>query len=176
MPKLLWVIFAFLLAVPAHAQTATYVHNYVPSAKIVGQGRMSFMFWDIYDAALYAPEGEFKDVKKGHPFALSLTYMRDLKGRDIADRSVQEMRALGFDDELTLATWHGQMRQIFPDVSEGMTLTGFYTAEGESVFYWDAKEIGRIRNPDFGKYFFSIWLAPDTSEPDLRAQLLGYER
>ena len=172
------LVFVLVLLIPGKAtsENVKLVNNYVPSAGIVGEGRLSFMFWDVYDAALYAPKGEFKEVKKGHPFALSLTYMRDLKGRDIADRSVQEMRALGFSDEVTLAAWHSQMRQIFPDVSEGVTLTGFYTADGESVFYRDYEEIGRVSNPDFGKYFFNIWLDPRTSAPELRAKLLGYKR
>lgn len=142
----------------------------VPAAEQVGKGRMSVMFWDLYDAVLYAPGGQWK---KGEPFALSLTYLRDIDGKAIADRSAEEIRNLGFRDEYKLAAWHGQMRNIFPDVKEGTTLTGIYNKRQESIFYHQGKEIGRIRDPEFGRYFFNIWLSQKTSAPELRAQLLG---
>lgn len=147
-----------------------YIRTAVPAAEPVGKGRLTVMFWDVYDAVLYAPQGRFSEKR---PFALSLTYLRDLKGRAIADRSTEEMRSLGFTDEIRLATWHSQMRRIFPDVSNGTTLTGVYTGEGHSVFYRDGREVGRITDPEFGNYFFRIWLDENTSAPDLRAQLLG---
>ncbi len=153
---------------PAHA--LDYIKVSVPEAQPVGKGRMSVMFWDVYDAVLYAPGGAWREDK---PFALSLTYLRDLEGRAIADRSAEEIRKLGFADEVRLAAWHSQMRRIFPDVTEGTTLTGIYTAKGESVFYRHGEETGRITDPEFGRYFFNIWLDPRTSAPELRAQLLG---
>jgi hypothetical protein len=64
------------------------------------------------------------------------------------------------------------MRKIFPDVDKGDSLTGIYTTSKESIFYLNDKEIGRIRDPGFGKVFFNIWLGKDTSEPALREKLL----
>ncbi len=159
---------AMLGIAPAHA--FEHIRINVPAAETVGKGRLSVMFWDVYDAALFAPGGQWR--AEG-PFALSLTYLRDIRGRAIADRSAEEIRKLGFGDEVTLATWHNQMRGIFPDVAEGTTLTGVYTEDGESIFYHDDQEIGRVRDPAFGRYFFNIWLDPQTSAPELRARLLG---
>lgn len=145
--------------------------HYIPNAKPVGEGRFSVMFWDVYDATLYAPDGKWNI---GAPFALRLTYLRDIDGEKIADRSVEQMRALGFDDEIKLADWHSQMKNIFPDVSENVSLTGIYTSEGASIFFENNKEIGRINDPDFGRYFFNIWLDHKTSAPELRKKLLGH--
>ena len=146
------------------------IHLHVPQAKKVGKARMSVMFWDVYDATLLAPGGKWS---KDKPFALQLTYLRHLDGPKIADRAVQEMRGQGIDDEVKLAIWHTQMRQIFPDVYEGDTLTGVFTKDGETIFYSDNTEIGRIKDVEFTKYFPAIWLSPKTSEPDLRLGLLG---
>ena len=147
-----------------------YISAYIPGAKTVGQGRMTFLMWDVYDATLYAQDGTWRE---GQPLALTLNYLRDLNGVEIARRSIEEMRGQGFNDEIRLATWFGQMQKIFPDVSEGVTLTGVLTPQGPTVFFRDGVEIGRITDPDFGREFFNIWLSHRTSAPELRAQLLG---
>lgn len=163
----------FFFAVPAGAETTVtrdYIHKTIPQAEPVGSGRMEVMFLDIYDATLYAPQGQWQADK---PFALSLHYLRDIEGRKIADTSASEMRNLGMTDEIKLATWHSQMRDIFPDVDKGTILTGVYTENGESVFFRQGQEIGRIKDPEFGRYFFQIWLSEKTRAPELRADLLG---
>ena len=159
---------AILGITPAHA--LEHIKTYVPAAQKVGEGRLTYLFWDVYDAALYAPQGMLND---GQPFALKLSYLRDIEGKKIADRSAEEMRDQGFDDEVKLATWHAQMRKIFPDVQEGETITGVYTRGGGSVFYKDNIRIGVINDPEFSEAFFNIWLSDKTSAPDLRRKLLG---
>jgi hypothetical protein len=161
-------VLAMLGVSPAYA--FDHIRAHVPDAQTVGKGRMSVLFWDVYDAELFAPKGTYITQK---PFALSLTYLRDLDGQDIADRSVEEIRNLGFHDELKLATWHTQMKNIFPDVTHGTVLTGVYNSEGVSIFFNGDKEIGRIRDKEFGLYFFNIWLDRNSSAPDLRSKLLG---
>lgn len=161
-------IFAILGIAPAYALDDISAH--VPNSEKVGQGRLSYMLWDVYDAALYAPEG---DWQSGKPFALQLSYLRAIPGKKIADRAVEEIRAQGFTDEVRLADWHAQMRAMFPDVREGITLTGVYTNAGETIFYEGNKEIGSVKDLEFGRQFFNIWLGPQTSAPDLRRKLLG---
>lgn len=152
------------------AQAMDPIRTAVPNAQIVGQGVLSVMVWEVYSAKLYAPHGQWNEDS---PFALQLLYLQDLAGQKIADRSVQEMRKQGFRDEVRLADWHTQMSAIFPDVYEGTVLTGLFTPGGETVFFEGEREIGRIRDPEFGRSFFDIWLGEKTSAPDLRRKLLG---
>lgn len=161
-------ILAFLGITPVMAFDE--IKSKVPEAKKVGDGRLSYIIWDVYDAALFAPEGEWK---KTQPYALQLSYLRDLKGKKIANRSIEEMRALGITDEMKLATWHAQMDKIFPDVKEGDVLTGIHTRSGNSVFYKNGKKIGQINDSEFSAAFFGIWLDEKTSAPELRKKLLG---
>ena len=142
----------------------------VPNASVVGRGVLTYVFWDIYKATLYAPQGRWDPAK---PYALSIEYYREINGKDIADRSVQEMRKQGFVDEVKLATWNAQMKAIFPDVREGSILSAIYIPGKETAFYSGNTMIGAIKNDDFGRMFFSIWLGERTSEPDLRRALLG---
>ncbi len=153
---------------PAYALDV--IGTYVPDAEKVGQGRLKVMLWDVYDAALFAPNGQWQ---QDQPFALKLSYLRDIEGKKIADRSAEEIRTQGFTDEVKLADWHAQMRAIFPNVSSGSDLTGVSTQSGETVFYSGEQEIGRITDPDFGQQFFNIWLSTKTSAPELRRKLLG---
>lgn len=143
---------------------------HIPNGKLVGSGQASIMFWDLYEASLFAPEGLFDTDK---PFALSLKYSMDIEGREIADHSTKEMRRLGFSDEIKLAVWHSQMNSFFPDVKKGTTLTGVYTRDKISIFYKDGQEIGQIRDPEFGYHFFNIWLDKETELPSLRLKLIG---
>lgn len=174
-------IACLLLPVPAAAETAlqsdkspavppVYVTSEIPRAAMVGQGRFRVMIWDVYDATLFAPRGLYND--RG-PFALRLSYLRNIEGRKIADTSSEEIRRQGFTDEIRLAIWHRQMREIFPDVKKGTTLTGIQRADGSVVFYHDGKQAGVIDDPDFAPRFFAIWLAPDTAAPALRLSLTG---
>ncbi len=153
-----------------NALSAEPVQAYVPNASVVGSGVLSYAFWDIYEATLFAPEGVWSSNK---PFALSIEYFRALKGKEIADRSVQEMRQQGFTNEVTLAAWNSQMKAIFPDVKKGTVLTAVYIPGIQTTFYNGAGIIGVIKDDDFGKSFFGIWLAEKTSEPKLRRALLG---
>lgn len=144
----------------------------VPGAEIVGQGVLSYAFWDVYKATLFAADGVWMQNK---PFALSLEYYRTIKGKDIADRSVQEIRQQGFTNEVALAAWNSQMKAIFPDVKNGTVLTAIYLPGKQTTFYQGTDSIGAIKGDEFGTLFFGIWLAEKTSEPQLRRALLGLQ-
>lgn len=140
--------------------------------QLVGQARFEKFFMDIYDVRLYARDGSWRE---GEPLVLELQYLRNIKGVRIAQVSANEIRGLGFDDENKIRQWESAMRDIFPDVDDGTVLTGVFSHDGQSIFYHNDKELGRIEDPEFGRYFFGIWLDEKTSDPDLRAQILGLE-
>ena len=140
---------------------------------LVGEARMKVLLWKIYDARLYAPNGTWS---KEAPYALSLTYLMDLEGERIAERSVQEMRKQGLSDEVTLARWYELLAEIIPNVREQNEIVGLANGKGATQFYLDGEEIGSIPEPAFTEAFFAIWLGEGSSEPELRDQLLGAQR
>jgi hypothetical protein len=142
----------------------------IPDAEKVGQGTLSFAFWDIYDAALYAPDGK---LDESTPFVLSLRYMREISAKDIVSHSVKEIRRQGFADEERLAKWEKEMSNIFPDVQDGLVLSAVFIPGKETIFYQDDKAIGRVKDPEFTRFFANIWLGDNTLEPALRNKLLG---
>lgn len=164
------IMTGILLLLPWAATATPAVPQAIANAEIVGKGRLSIAFWDVYDATLYAPQGKWSPEDT---YALSIHYFREINGKDIADRSVQEMRKQGFPDEVKLAAWNTQMKSIFPDVKNGSVLTAVFYPGKETVFFDGEKKIGIIKGGDFAQHFSDIWLSEKTSEPELRQELLG---
>jgi hypothetical protein len=144
--------------------------QHIQSPKMVGEARLKILFWNIYDAKLSAADGEWH---KDAPIALSLTYLRDFDGEDIASRSVDEMRKIGYEDEVLLAKWYEQMRSVFPNVKKGENITGVLDKNKYTHFYYQGKLLNSIDDVSFGQSFFDIWLHEKSSEPKMRKQLLG---
>ena len=167
--SLFFLILLFHQSVFADTNKSIAEH-YFPAPQKVGEAMLTYLFWDVYHAELYAsPEGWNPDK----PFALSINYLRDIKGIDIADKSISEIKDQGFNNKQLLAIWQEQLREIIPDVYKGTRLTGVRDNDRNTVFYHNGKKIGEIRNPQFTLLFFNIWLGEKTSEPSLRKSLLG---
>lgn len=164
------IIMLLMLGLASPALSTPIALQQIPNAKEVGKGRLSLAFWDIYDAALYAPDGKWNP---DYPYLLSIDYFREIEGADIAARSIEEIKKQGFADSTSLEDWHQQMRAIFPNTKNGTNLTALFTSTKTTEFYHNDKRIGVIKDPLFGKQFFDIWLSKKTSEPALRKALLG---
>ncbi len=158
---LLWIV---------QADATTLIEAHIPNAQMVASGRLSVFLFDVYDASLYTENGK----REAHPpFALKLSYLRDIDGEKIADQSAEEIRNQERVDEITLADWHSQMRNIFPDVKKGDSITGIYKTVKECSFYKGNRFIGQISDAQFCEVFFDIWFGEKTSAPALRNKLIG---
>ncbi|WP_339144272.1 chalcone isomerase family protein [Pseudoalteromonas galatheae] len=171
------IIFAFLvlfLSTQGFASTSDVVNQFIENPQQVGKtSRMTYLFWDVYDASLYAPQGVYS---KEQPFVLALHYLRALDGKEIAKRSLKEMQKQGFSNSSLGEQWLTKMVKIFPDVSEGTVLYGLRTLNGYTQFYEGDKLIGEVKDSEFTTRFFDIWLSEKTSEPTMRSELLGLIR
>ena len=170
MKHLMVVLLALVaLCVPASAETRI-VSQFVPNAQLVGEARLKYLIWNVFDAELYAPYGRWKPDA---PFALTLNYLRKISGKAIVDRSVSEMRRLGVDNEAKLAGWRRDMEKLFSDVSTSTRITGIRDQNGNAVFLRNGRRMGEIRDPDFSKSFFDIWLSDKASDLKFQRKLVG---
>lgn len=148
----------------------------VPGARLQGQGRLRFLGLRIYDARLWvgamAVGGEGADWAPV-PLALELQYARSLDGAKIAERSLKEMKRQGDVDDAKAARWLSAMTRVFPDVKEGDRITGINVPGMGARFFVNGQLKGDVRDPEFARLFFGIWLSDKTSEPSLRDTLLG---
>ena len=158
-------------ALPCSAQAlpAAVVAEH-PGLSARGEGAMRFFGFKVYEVRLWTM---MKPFAPGEPFALELVYHMTLNGRDIAERSVQEMRGQGHRDETKLKRWGDAMAKIFPDIKKGDTLVGVSIPGKEARFYMREKFIASVPDPEFAQAFFDIWLSEKTSAPAVRRKLLA---
>ena len=171
----LFVLSFFVLIFAFPANSFAQVQAYVPSPVKVGHGRYRVFFLNIFDAVLYTPNEKWNEkasVQANASFEMQIRYLRDLTSKRIADNNIEEIRKQGFRDEKRLAKWHRQMLNN-PNVKKNDSLVGVLTKTRETIFFKDRKEIGRIKDPEFGPRFFSIWLGTKASDRNLRRGLLG---
>jgi hypothetical protein len=169
---LLAVMPIFVLAgssiAPAHIQSE------VRQARLAGEGTFRWFGLKIYDAQLWVGEkGYVEQAPYSEKFALNLRYARSLYGAKIAEASRDEMLKLGLGTEQQRANWQADMEKLFPEVDEGTQLTGVYLPGEGARFYLDGKPLGEIRDAEFARAFFAIWLDANTSAQKLRTALLA---
>ncbi len=157
------------LAVPEN--TPEFIDEYIENPQLVGQGQYHRLFWQIYEAGLYANQGIHQPEED---FALLLEYSRDLSGSAIVEKSIELIIAQGVDDPEKLEKWERFLDQVIPNVSEGDQITGIRTENG-AYFYFNGELSGQTPDTEFSDYFFAIWLGEDTPAPDLRQALLGLD-
>ncbi len=139
-----------------------------------GQGRLRFLGLQIYDIRLWTDSGALApDAWPSKPLALEIDYARSLVGRLIAERSLEEMQRSGPIASDVSERWLSSMTRLFPDVKAGDRITGIQRPGTGARFFYNGKLRGEVRDAEFARRFFGIWLAPATSEPALRASLLG---
>lgn len=147
----------------------------LPGARLLGQGRLTFLGLNVYSARLWVTEGFKPDDFISHPVALELEYARSLVGSLIAERSLTEMKRVGEVPADKAELWLASMTKIFPDVNKGDRITGLQQPGEGMRFFLNGKPRGDIRDAAFARLFTGIWLSPRTSEPKLRQALLGAE-
>ncbi|WP_417690923.1 chalcone isomerase family protein [Roseibium sp.] len=161
---------AFAAITPASADIGSAGKKIVPSAQLVGSGTMTFLGFRVFKAELYAPDGSYDPQS---PFALKLIYQRNFKGKDIVERSIDEIRSQGVTNQAKLNSWRQKMEAIFPNIQKGQSITGLRTGNGSALFYSGNRKLGEIRDREFTRYFFSIWLGSHTQDQRLRNKLIG---
>ena len=146
----------------------------LPNATLGGNSRFTYFGFDIYDASLWVAPGFSAVDYDRHPFALTLTYLRDFSGEAIAKRSVSEMRRQPGVTDAQLAVWEKRMADTFPNVRKGDRLTGIHRPGEGAVFLLNGQPAGTIQEAEFSRRFFGIWLSTQTSETRLREALITH--
>ena len=148
-------------------------HPQLPGSRLQGESTLRYFGLRIYTARLWT----LPDFRVSQPteqaLVLELEYLRDLQGRAIAERSLKEMQRGASVSASQAQRWLADMQRIFPDVNAGDRISGQHLPGQGARFWLNGRPAGQIDDPEFARLFFGIWLAPTTSEPDLRQALLG---
>ena len=141
--------------------------------ELLGSARMRFFGLNMYDAKLWAPSGFKAGAYAQNPFALELIYLRSLDGKAIAERSLKEMQRQGTISNDQEKSWLAAMLQAFPDVKTDDRIVGAHTPGVGARFWHNGQPRPGVRDAEFSRMFFGIWLSDATSEPQMRSRLLG---
>ena len=133
---------------------------------------MRYLGLQIYDARLWVAPGFQPAAYWNSTLVLELRYLRGLFGSSIAQRSLDEMRRSGPIAPAAAQAWLEAMKQVFPDVQSGDRIAGLHSP-GEGARFWlNGQPRPAVRDAEFSRLFFGIWLSDKTSEPRLRNELL----
>lgn len=159
------LLLSFSLLASGHAEQWKEL---MPGGMQVGQGQFSRFGWSIYQAQLWTMTGRYEP---GQPFALKLTYERDIPESRIVQASLDEMAKMGAPVQQRPG-WRSILEMVIDDVKKGESITGVYRPGEGATFFHNDKCTG-VMDEELARAFFAIWLDPRTSEPALRQALLG---
>ncbi len=145
----------------------------LPGGQRLGSTRLRVFGFSVYDATLWVEPGFAAESFERHPLALTLSYLRDLKGQAIAERSLVEMARGAQISPAQSQAWLAAMQASFPDVRSGDRLTGLHSPTRGADFWLNGQARPGVADPEFSRLFFGIWLSPATSEPEMRRDLLS---
>ena len=145
----------------------------MPQYRLVGKGQLTFWGFQVYNARLWALPGFSADNLASQTFALELAYLRGFESKAVAERSITEMRRAAAISEAQAKAWITEMMRVLPNTKAGDRVTGVNLPGTGALFLLNGKLTGEIRDPEFARLFFGIWLSPKTSEPKLRSALLA---
>ena len=177
---LITAVLLVMLGSAALAQTATglddtrpELNTALPQHRLIGKGRLTVWGFQVYDARLWALPGFKPDALSTQPFALELAYLRDFSSKDIAERSITEMRRITSISEEQANIWMSDLRRVIPDIKQGDRVMGIHRPGAGAQLLINGQVSGELRDAEFARLFFGIWLSPKTSEPKVRAALLA---
>ncbi|WP_232769075.1 chalcone isomerase family protein [Colwellia sp. Bg11-28] len=137
----------------------------------IGETTFSILFWDLYKSQLLTTSGKYPVNIATDKVLFTINYLADISSEDLINRTIDQWDHLGIPAEEYL-TYVSELKNMWPDIKEGDSLS-LLIHQGRSVFYFNQQYIGVINPSDFGQIFLAIWLSENTSEPNLRRELLG---
>lgn len=168
-----WITAGGYISSATAATTPAEITRSLGQARLSGQARLVVYGFNIYDAKLWV-EPDFSATNYANEaFALELRYFRSFSGSAIAERSLKEMRRIGKVSDEKAEQWLSLMKQTFPDVKKGDQLIGVHQSDRSASFILNGKTLAQVRDEEFNRLFFGIWLSPQSSEPKMRSELLG---
>lgn len=138
--------------------------------KLVGEARLKVLFWSVYDSSLYSADGGYQNGQR--PLRLDIKYLLNVDAEDLVARTRQEWQFQNLTHPRQQA-WLDTLQALWPDISASDVLSVRIDEQEHSSFFLNGELLGRIEEEAFSRQFLAIWLARETSQPELRRALIG---
>ena len=163
-------LLALLILVPGLSWSSKEKQEGFQSPKLIGEGTLKVLMWEVYDLRLYTDETAFSWQDK---FMLEFDYSRELKKESVIDASLKEFKLQPNVTDQDIKDWEMYLEQVIQPVQKGEKATIQWVPDGQIIFHYEGSKPAVIENEQFARAFFNIWLGEQTSRPKLRSQLLG---
>jgi hypothetical protein len=137
--------------------------------QLVGRASFRYLLWQVYEARLYAHSSTFS-FPDSRPFVLELQYQRNFSSAQILGETLQQWQQQAVE---VPSHWPEQLASLLPDVVAGDTLSLQVANDQRATLSHNGRALGQIDDPAFSLSFAGIWLAENTTQPELRRRLLG---
>ena len=161
-------IFALLILIPSLSWSIE--DKDFQSPKLIGEGTLKVLMWEVYDLRLYTDGTAFSWQDK---FMLEFDYSRELKKESVIDASLNEFKLQPNVTDKDIKAWEVLLEQVIQPVQKGTKANVFWDPGGKIIFNYEGFQLSIIENEDFARAFLNIWLGEKTSRPKLRSQLLN---
>ena len=163
-------LLALLILIPSLSWTSEFKQEIFQSPKLIGEGTLKVLMWEVYDLRLYTDGTAFSWQDK---FMLEFDYSRELKKESVIDASLKEFKLQPNVTDKDIKSWEMYLEQVIQPVQKGEKATIQWVPDGQIIFHYEDSKPAVIENEQFAVAFFNIWLGEQTSRPKLRSQLLG---
>ncbi len=163
-------LLVLLILIPSLSWTSEVKQEGFQSPKLIGEGTLKVLMWEVYDLRLYTDGTAFSWQDK---FMLEFDYSRELKKESVIDASLKEFKLQPNVTDKDIKTWEMYLEQVIRTVLKGEKATIQWVPDGQIIFHYEGSKPTVIENEQFAVAFFNIWLGEQTSRPKLRSQLLG---
>ena len=163
-------LLALLILIPSLSWSTEDKQEGFHSPKLIGQGTLKVLMWEVYDLRLFTDGTPFSWSNK---FMLEFDYSRELKKESVIDASLKEFKLQPNVSDKDIKAWEVYLEQVIQPVQKGTKASVMWVPEGQIIFDYEGSPPSTIENENFARAFLNIWLGEKTSRPKLRSQLLG---
>ena len=163
-------ILALLILIPTLSWTSEVGRESFQSPKLIGEGTLKVLMWQVYDLRLYTDGTPFSWNNK---FMLEFDYSRELKKESVIDASLKEFKLQPNVTDKDIKAWEVYLEQVIQSVQKGTKASVMWVPDGQIIFHYEGSKPTTIENEKFARAFLNIWLGEKTSRPKLRNKLLN---
>ncbi len=162
--------FALIILVFSISWTSQAQQEEFQSPKLIGEGTLKVLMWEVYDLRLFTDGTPFSWNNK---FLLEFDYSRELKKEGVIDASLKEFKLQPNVTDKDIKAWEVYLEQVIQSVQKGAKASIMWVPDGQIIFHYEGSKPTTIENEKFARAFLNIWLGEKTSRPKLRNKLLN---
>ena len=163
-------LFALIILVFSISWTSQAQQEGFQSPKLIGEGTLKVLMWQVYDLSLYTDGTPFSWSDK---FMLEFDYSREMKKESVIDASLKEFKLQPNVTDKDIKAWEVYLEQVIQSVQKGTKASVMWVPDSQIIFHYEGSKPTTIENEKFARAFLNIWLGEKTSRPKLRNKLLN---